>query len=165
MQKLILFLVIAYTLVGCASTTAYLPKPTILKGAKIGIANFNLDLKKTKKTAYTDTLCFCVAKSVGETLTPYLQKMGSSVICLLADNPITIQQAYQAADSLKLDYLLFGIGELEITGNTTFAKRMSLKLVHLNTREIVLTGSTAGGIYTAENAAKKIGEKILKYKN
>lgn len=149
-------------LYSCSTSKAYVQKPQELKGKKIGIGNFEIGTaKKGKGVESNDTVCLCIGQSIASVLTPYLQQSGMGVVNLSGNQKIDFSEAYEKADSLQLDYILFGSGIIHYYGKSTFADELTIKLVNVKTREVILTASCNSGYVSPAKAAKKMGEKIL----
>ncbi|MES2777075.1 MAG: hypothetical protein V4722_23055 [Bacteroidota bacterium] len=159
----ILFLtaVLSITLFSC-TTKAFVQKPAELKGKKIGIGPIKIEAtKKGGKLATKDTICLCIGQSAGEAFQPYLQEAGFRVVNLYLKEIMDVNQAYLAADSLQVDYILFGSGTADIQGKYTYMDQLTVKLVNVKTREVVVSGSFTGSATSPIKAAGKIGKKIL----
>ena len=146
------------------STKTYLSKPGSLAGKRIALEIINIARQKGGKTIYTDSVCVCISQTIAETIYPYLQKAGASIITIPTEQKINESRIYAIADSLHIDYLLSGTGSVERTGKTDFVRELNIKLVSVPTKEIILTGSFSGFSVLPSGAADRIGKKILQKK-
>ncbi len=156
------FLAIISIIFFSCTTKAYVQKPAELKGKKVGIGNIKITAtKKRNRLPSQDTICLCIGQSVGEAMQPYLQQAGFSVTNLFLKENMDIAQLYSSADSLQMDYILMGLGTVDIVGKSTFINQMTIKLVDIKIREIVISGFFTGTATSPVKAAGKIGKKIL----
>jgi hypothetical protein len=160
--NIIVLLLIAFFVAGCSSTKVAIPNANELKGKRIGIGAIDITAAKKSKHHSTDTVCACTQQSTQQALMPYLQEAGFKVLNLSAQSSLDFSQSMRAADSLHLDYVLTGVGLVDIVGSSTFMQQLTVKVLSVNTREIVLSGSFTGTSIRPVKAAGKLGEQIAK---
>jgi hypothetical protein len=160
--NIIVLLLIGFFIAGCSSTKVAIQNAIELKGKRIGIGAIDITAAKKSKRHSTDTVCACTQQSTQQALMPYLQEAGFKVVNLSARSSLDFPQSMRAADSLHLDYVLTGVGLVDIVGSSTFMQQLTIKVVSVNTREIVLSGSFSGTSIRPVKAAGKLGEQIAK---
>lgn len=154
-----LFLLAAFTFANCSSTVS-VQDNIAAKGKRIGMGNFKIEPMKKKGTA-TDTVCACVGQSIQGTLTPYLQEAGFSIVTLPLTHKTTLLETMHIADSMQVDYIMTGVGLVDIQGSNSFVRELSVKAVN-QSGEVVLSGSFTGVGTGPAKAAGKIGKQLLK---
>ncbi len=161
-MKTVIILIVLLVVLNSCSTKAYLPNPVNLANKRIAVGIIDVGREQKGKTIYNDTVCACIAKTVGETLYPYLQKKGAVIVTIPYEEKTSETRVYTIADSLQVDYLLTGTGHVNRTGKTDFMHQLNIKLVSVRSKEVVLTGSFSGpGVYPA-GAAERVGKKMLR---
>lgn len=148
-------------LLAACSTKTYITDAKKLKDKRIAVTEIVLGTAQQKNKVRTDTLCDCLASSVAESLYPYLQQAGMTVINLPVTGKSKEGGAYRKADSLQLDYLIFGSGLIEFTGKAAFMRTLSLKIVDAKSWEVKASGNFSGPSVTPSGAAKRIGKKLV----
>jgi len=154
-------IIILFFLLAACSTKTYITDPQKLKGKRIAVAEIVLGTAHQKDKVHADTLCDCLATTVAETLYPYLQQVGMTVVQLPVWGKTREEGAYRMADSLQLDYLVLGTGLIQFEGKTPFMWNLSLKIVDAKTREVRASGSFSGPGVTPAGAGKRIGKKLV----
>lgn len=163
MRRYVCFLITTLLFCYGCSTKVYVQKPGTLNGKRIAIGYIDMSRMQKGKTIQNDSICRCVAQTVGETLTPYLNQSGGTVIHIPYDQFTTPGRIYEIADSAQIDLLVTGTGLLERYGkNTDFMRTLNIQLVVVKTKEIVLSGSCSGPSLTAQGSTERIGKQILK---
>jgi hypothetical protein len=157
-------IVFLFLLLSACSSKAYLSKQGSLTGKKIALGVINITREKGSKTVYNDSVCACMGQTIAETIYPYLQKAGATIITIPTEQKTSESRINAIADSLQVDYLLSGTGTTERTGKTDYMRELNIKLVSVKSKEIVLTGSYSGFSVLPSGAADRIGKKILKQK-
>jgi len=66
------------------------------------------------------------------------------------------------ADSVKVDYILTGVGIVQMQGKTPFMHQLTIQLQDMHTGEIVASASFSGVATRPVKAAGKIGEQLVK---
>ena len=160
--NIIVLLLIGFFIAGCSSTKVAIQNAIELKGKRIGIGAIDITAAKKSKHHSADTVCACTQQSTQQALMPYLQEAGFKVVNLSAQSSLDFPQSMRAADSLHLDYVLTGVGLVDIVGSSTFMQQLTVKVLSVNTREIVLSGSFSGTSIRPVKAAGKLGEQIVK---
>ena len=113
MKKLPTLLLIILT--ACSSTNVSVSNNFSAKTKKIAIGFIKLSAQ-TKSNHNTDTVCICTAQTTQNALIPYLQQAGFTVINLPITNFTDKKEIIRIADSAKLDYILTGVGIVDIVG-------------------------------------------------
>jgi hypothetical protein len=68
----------------------------------------------------------------------------------------------RVADSAKVDYILTGIGIVDIVGKSTFMDQLTIQIQDMHSGEIVRSASFTGTSTRPVKAAGKIGEQLVK---
>lgn len=152
-------LVILVIFAGCSSSNLAVQDVPIPKGKTIGLGYFNMHQQKKKKQN-TDSVCYCIGKTIQTALIPYLQKAHFKVIDLPLPEKATDFRAALIADSMHVDYLLTADGLVSFVGQSTFVEALSFKAVNLRSGAIAFSGTFSGTSTRPIKAASKIGEKI-----
>ncbi|RXK81304.1 hypothetical protein [Filimonas effusa] len=153
-------LLFAIILAGCSSSNIAVQDTPIPRGKTIGLGYFNMQLEKKKKHN-TDTVCYCIGKTIQTALIPYLQKAHFKVIDLPIPEKATDFQAAMIADSMHVDYLLTATGLVDLVGKSSFVDALSLKAVDLKSGEVAFSGAFSGVAIRPVKAAGKIGQAIV----
>ena len=161
MQKISLILLIWF-FTSCSSTHVTVQKPESFKNKRIAVANIEITAIRKSNKKSTDTVCACTGQSIQQAFLPHLQQAGFTVINLPINQQTDILQAVKMADSLNIDYVLAGAGQVNIVGTSTFVEQLSVKIIETKTAEIIMSGSFTGTSIRAVKAANKIGEEMVK---
>ena len=153
-------LLLVTILAGCSSSNIAVQETPIPQGKTIGLGYFNMQLEKKKKHN-TDSVCYCIGKTIQTALIPYLQKAHFKVIDLPIPEKATDFQAAMVADSMHVDYLLTAVGLVNLVGNSSFVEALSLKAVELKSGEVAFSGAFSGTSIRPVKAAGKIGQEIV----
>ena len=166
MKKIIPFLLaVAFIFTAC-STTVYIQSPEKLKGKRVAVGVITISqLKKSKNKPTEDTLCSCLAQSTVNAFYPSLQKAGFTVVSFPTIDANDLSGIIKAADSLRVDYILFGTGIVDIVGHSSFMDKLTIKLVDVKTAESPLSGSFSGSGVGVIKAAGRIGDLIVRKMN
>ncbi len=162
MQKnFILFFIIFIS--SCSSTNVSVNNTLHSKGKSVGIGGIKISAQKKTKPN-TDTVCICTAQSTEQALIPYLQKAGFTVINLAINDRTNSREIMRIADSAKVDYILTGIGLVDIVGKTktAFMEQLTIQIQDMKTGEIAASASFSGVSIRPVKAAAKIGEQLIK---
>lgn len=160
MQNIYLLFIIF--LHACSSTNVSIKNTLQPNGKKIGVGGIKLTPERSKGN--TDTVCICTAQSTEQALIPYLQQAGFNVIKLPINERGNNKEIMRIADSAKVDYILTGIGVVDIVGKskTAFMEQLTIQLQDMHTGEIVTSASFSGMATRPVKAAGKIGEQLVK---
>ncbi|MBA3674859.1 MAG: hypothetical protein H0W75_07870 [Chitinophagaceae bacterium] len=163
MKKLWLILLITF-ISGCSSSNVSVKDSLQSKGKKIGIGPIKITAQKKSNKQNTDTVCICTAQSTEKAFIPYLQQAGFSVIDLPINDRTNNREIMRVADSAKVDYILTGIGIVDIVGKskTAYMEQLTIQLQDMNSGEIAASASFSGTSTRPVKAAGKIGEQLIK---
>jgi hypothetical protein len=147
-------------LAGC-STKTYVSNPQKLQGKRVAVTEIILGTDEKKNKVRTDTLCDCLATTVAESLYPYLQQAGMTVVIIPVTGKPKGAAALRVVDSLQLDYIVSGSGIVQYTGSSAFMHALSLKITDTKTREVLASGNFSGPAVYPAGAASRIGKKLV----
>ena len=102
----------------CSSTNMSTKHNLQSKGKKIGIGTIKITAQKKANKPNTDTVCICTSQSTEKAFIPYLQQAGFSVIDLPIIDRLNNNEIMRIADSVKVDYILTGVGIVQMQGKT-----------------------------------------------
>ena len=162
MQKSNLLLLLIWFITSCSTTNVTVQKPSAFKNKKIAVANIEVTAVKKSNRKSTDTVCACTAQSIQQAFLPHLQQAGFTVINIPINQSTDILEAVKIAESLQVDYVLAGAGQVDIVGKSTFMEQLTVKIMSTKTGEVLMSGSFTGTSIRPVNAANKIGEEMVK---
>ena len=90
--------IISISCIAC-STIEYAQVNNSLKGKKVGVYAFDLNLSKKHTKKEMDTVCFCNGQAASEAMSPFLLTAGLNVTNLYSNQKVSIEKALQRADS------------------------------------------------------------------
>jgi hypothetical protein len=150
-------------LCGC-STQAYQSNPNLFAGKRIAWGVIDITREKKGQKINNDTVCVCISQTVAETLYPYFQKAGAEIVKIPNEQRTDEMRIYKVADSLKVDYLISGTGQIHVYGSSDFMQQLNINLESVKKNVVVWTGSFSGPSVTPAGAANRIGKKIVNNK-
>ncbi len=162
--KKLLFIFYVIIFLGCSSTNISVKNNFQASGKKIGIGGIKITAQKKANKSGIDTVCICTAQSTEQALISYLQQAGFRVIDLPINDRDNKKEIMRIADSAKVDYILTGIGVVDIYGKskTTFMQQLTIQIQEMQTGEIITSASFTGTSVHPVKAAAKIGEQLVK---
>src|ERR1700710_398133 len=99
------------------STKVYINDHTSVAGKRIAIGEIRLDAYASKNKQKVDTLCDCVASAMKNAMYPFFQQAGFAIVELpFTPKKLKGLDILNMVDSMKLDYVMTGIGIVEVMG-------------------------------------------------
>jgi hypothetical protein len=164
MKRKISYIIFVLAIVSGCSTQAYQSSPNLFAGKRIAWGVIDITREKKGQKINNDTVCVCISQTVAETLYPYFQKAGAEIVKIPNEQRTDEMRIYKAADSLKVDYLISGTGQIHVYGSSDFMQQLNINLESVKKNVVVWTGSFSGPSVTPAGAANRIGKKIVKNK-
>jgi hypothetical protein len=149
-----------FLITSCSSTNVSVSKAFNATSKRIGIAAFKIMQQQKGNKFKSDSVCTCIAESISQTLTPYLQKAGFTIFNLDVEKN-SADSVMKRASSLNLGYTLQAAGVVHTYGKATFIDHLAVQIQDFKTGEVTASAAFSGTSIRPVTAAEKIGTALL----